>query len=86
MEALNSAGLSLEEYRWTRSRVYAALGMSLLEFDIPGVIADVKEGRQPATPAYPAREVPASSPAVRRLVEPHRKVLEENVGLAFFSL
>lgn len=86
VEALNRAGLSLEEYRWTRSRVYAALGMSVLEIDIAGIVADVKEGRQPATPAYPAREVLAGSPAVRRLVEPHRKVLEENVGLAFFGL
>ena len=86
VEALNRAGLSLEEYRWTRSRVYAALGMSVLEIDIAGIVADVKEGRQPATPAYPARAVLAGSPAVRRLVEPHRKVLEENVGLAFFGL
>jgi hypothetical protein len=86
VEALNRAGWSLDEYRWTRSRVYAALGMPLLEIDISGLIADVQEGRQPTTPGYSEREVPTSSPAVRRLVEPHRKVLEENVGLAFFGL
>jgi hypothetical protein len=86
VEALNRAGLSLDEYRWTRSRVYAALDMPLLEIDIPGMIAAAKEGRQPATPAYPVAEVPTGSPAVRRLVEPHRKTLEENVGLAFFGL
>jgi hypothetical protein len=86
VDALNRADLSLEEYRWTRSRVYAALGVPLLELDIPDIIADVKEGRQPATPAYQMTEGSAGSPAVRKLVEPHRKVLEENVGLAFFGL
>ena len=86
VEALNRVGVSLEEYRWTRSRVYAAIGMPLPELDIAGIIADVQEGRQPATQAYPATEVPAGSPTVRRLVEPHRKVLEQNVGMAFFGL
>jgi hypothetical protein len=78
--------LSLEEYRWTRSRVYAALGVPLVEIDVPGIIADVKEGRQPATPANQMTEGPTGSPAVRKLVEPHRRVLEDNVGLAFFGL
>jgi hypothetical protein len=86
VDALNRAGVSLAEYRWTRSRVYAALGVPLMEIDIPGILADVKEGRQPATPAYPMTEVPTGSPAVRRLVEPHRKMLEESVGLASFGL
>jgi hypothetical protein len=86
VDALNRAGLSLEEYRWTRSRVYAALGVPFMELDIPGIIADVQEGRQPATLAPLMTEVPTGSPAVRRLIEPHRKVLEENVGMAFFGL
>jgi hypothetical protein len=85
-EALNRAGSSLEEYRWTRSRAYAALGVPVLTVDISGIVADVTEGRQPALPAYPLAEVPAGSPAVRTTVEPHRKLLEENVGLAFFDL
>jgi hypothetical protein len=86
VEALNRAGVSLEEYRWTRSRAYAALGVPLLEIDIAGVLTDVTQGREPATPARPMTEVPTSSPAARRLVEPHRKALEDNVGLAFFGL
>jgi hypothetical protein len=86
VEALNRAGMSLEEYRWTRSQAYAALGVPLLEIDIAGIIADVKEGRQPATPAHELTVVPTGSPAARRLVEPHRKMLEENVVLAFFGL
>jgi hypothetical protein len=86
VDALNRAGMSLEEYRWVRSRVYAALEVPFMELDIPSIVAEVKEGRQAATPAYPMAEVPSGSPAVRKLVEPHRKMLEENVGLAFFGL
>lgn len=85
VEALNRAGLSLEEYRWTRSRVYAALDVPLAYVDIAGLVADMKEGRQPAMPADPA-EAAAGSPAVRKMIEPHRKVLEDNVGLAVFDL
>ena len=86
VDGLNRAGMSLGEYRWTRSQVYAALGVPFMEIDIPGIVADVKEGRQPAPRAYDRKDAPTSSPAVRRLVEPHRKMLEDNVGLAFFGL
>ncbi len=86
VDALSRAGLSLEEYRWTRSRVYASLGVPLLEVDVPGIIADVKESRQQSTPAYQVTEGSTGSPALRKLVDPHRTVLEDNVGLAFFGL
>ncbi len=86
VDALNRAGLSLEEYRWTRAQVYAALGMRLIDVDVARIIEDVKAGRQPAAAAYRITEDTTSSPAVQRLVEPHRKVLEANVGLAFFGL
>lgn len=86
VEALNRAGLSLAEYRWTRSRAYDALGMSLLDVDVSGIVADVMAGRQPRGPT--ARLTPASpaSPALRTRIEPHRKILEANIGLAFFGL
>jgi hypothetical protein len=86
VNALNRAGLSLEEYRWTRAQVYAALGVPLMELDVARIIEDVKEGRQVATPAYPMTVGPTASPAVQKLAEPHRKLLEANVGLAFFGL
>jgi hypothetical protein len=85
VDALNHAGLSLEEYRWTRSRAYAALDMSLLDVDVSGIIQDVKAGRTPQTPSR-LTEAPSASPALRTRVEPHRKALEANVGLAFFGL
>jgi hypothetical protein len=86
VDALNRAGLSLDEYRWIRSRAYGALGMSLLDVDLPGIVEDVKAGRRPATPA--TRMVAPSSPSPELLarVEPHRKALESNIGLAFFGL
>ena len=86
VDALNHAGLSLEEYRWTRSRAYAALDMSLLDVDVSGIIEDVKAGRQPQTPATRPAGAPAPSPALRTRVAPHRRALEANVGLAFFGL
>ena len=86
VDALNRAGLSLEEYRWTRSRAYAALGMSLMDVDVSRIIEDVKAGRQPDTPAYRLTPASTGSPLVRKIVEPHRKALEANVGLAFFGL
>lgn len=86
VDALNRAGLSLEEYRWTRSRAYAALGMPLLDVDVSGIVADVKAGRQPQNPTARLAETPSASPALRARVEPHRKDFEANVGLAFFGL
>lgn len=86
VDALNRAGLSLEEYRWTRSRVYAALGVPLPEMDISGVVAALKEGRPPSTSTRPVADSRPGSATVRKMVEPHRKTLEDNVGLAFFDL
>ena len=50
VSALNKAGLSLAEYRWIRTQTYAALGMSIGDFDVSQAIEDFKEGRQPASP------------------------------------
>jgi hypothetical protein len=86
VDALNRAGMSLEEYRWIRSRTYGALGMPLVEVDVSRVIEDVKAGRQPATLASPLTTTTPVSPALRTRVEPHRKDLEANIGLAFFGL
>src|SRR5919206_2262118 len=48
VDALNRAGLSMEEYRWTRSQVYAALGVPLMDLDVARIIEDAKEGCEPA--------------------------------------
>ena len=86
VDALNRAGLSLDEYRWIRSRAYGALGMSLLDVDVSRILEDVKAGRPPAVPATRTAAAPSASPELRARVEPHRKALESNIGLAFFGL
>ena len=86
VDALNRLGMSLDEYRWTRSQVYAALDVPFMEVDIPAIVAEVKAGYQPTPRAFDVKRAASASPAVRKMVEPHRKVLEDNVGLAFFGL
>ena len=86
VEALNTAGLSLDEYRWVRSRSYAAIGMPSMDFDIAQIVEDVRNGRTPAPPPAALHLGPAGSPAMQKLVEPHRKQLEQNAGMAFFGL
>ena len=85
VEALNDAGMSLDEYRWIRTQAYAALGIPLGEFDVSQVIDDIREGRQPRQPEGVV--VAPTGPEVNRtLVEPHRKTLEDNAALPFFGL
>ena len=84
--ALNDAGLSLDEYRWVRRQAYAGIGMPLMELDVAQIMADVKAGRTPAQPTPSLNLTPAAPPATAKLVEPHRKALEANAGLAFFGL
>jgi hypothetical protein len=84
--ALNDAGLSLDEYRWVRRQAYAGIGMPLMELDVAQIMADVKAGRTPEQPTPALNVTPAAPPATVKLVEPHRKTLEANAGLAFFGL
>jgi hypothetical protein len=84
--ALNDAGLSLDEYRWVRRQAYAGIGMPLMELDVAQIMADVKAGRTPAQPTPTLNLAPTAKPATVKLVEPHRKALEANAGLAFFGL
>jgi hypothetical protein len=84
--ALNDAGLSLDEYRWVRRQAYAGIGMPLMELDVGQILADVKAGRAPEQPTPTLNLTPTAPPATVKLVEPHRKALEANAGLAFFGL
>ena len=84
--ALNDAGLSLEEYRWVRRQAYAAIGMPLMEIDVGRIVEDMKQGRTPEQPTPAMNIEPTGQPATIKLVEPHRKTLEANAGLAFFGL
>ena len=86
VNALDDAGFSLDEYRWVRAHVYAALGVPLMAIDVSQIIAEVQNGGTPATPTAAVRLGPSGSPKTRKLVEPYRKALEDYAALAFFGL
>jgi hypothetical protein len=86
VNALNQAGFSLDEYRWVRSQVYAALGVPLMELDVSRIIAEVQNGRTPETPVVSVQLGPSGSPKTRKLVQPYRKPLEAYAALAVIGL
>ena len=87
VEALNARHLSLNEYRWIQQEAYAAIGMPFADMDIARVIQDVQSGRDPGqSSTHAPKEIPAASEKNKALVEPHRKLLEENASLSFLGL
>lgn len=88
IDALNDAGLSLEEYRWVRNQAYAAVGIPIVDLDVSKLVSSISSGQQ-------AEEVPGqiggsfgpSGPEEnQKLVEPVKKQLESNAALASFGL
>ena len=88
VEALNVRHLSMAEYRWIRKQAYAAIGLPVMDVDLARIIDDAKAGRTTALKEMPMNMVggPSGPEQNRKLVEPHHKVLEDNVALAFLSL
>jgi hypothetical protein len=86
VEALNSRNLSLSEYRWIQQQAYAAIGVPFMDMDISRAIDDVQAGRSPGKTGHVAPEIPGASDENKALVEPHRKLLEDNASLSFLGL
>jgi hypothetical protein len=89
VQALNDANFSLEEYDWVRRQVYAAAGLPFVDMDVSAFIQDLQQGE--VSPEAGRAHVdgalePAGPESNRDLVEPHRKLLEDNAALAFFGL
>jgi hypothetical protein len=88
VDALNEAGLSLDEYRWIRSAAYGALDIPFMDVDFGRIAEQVRKAGSQVTPnvlvggAF-AGKGPASN---LRLVEKYRKQLEDYVPLASFGL
>jgi hypothetical protein len=87
VEALNAAGLSLEEYRWIREQAYRALGKAFVDLDIAKFIEDAKRGITPEAVGALRGALEPGGPVINReRVERFKKILEENLALASFGL
>lgn len=87
IDALNTAGLSLDEYRWIRDQAYRALGMAFVDLDLAKIVDDVRRGVTSQEPGRLSGSVEPTGPGSNRTrVERIRKQLEQNVALASFGL
>lgn len=86
VDALNARNLSLSEYRWIQQQAYSAIGVPFTDMDVSQVIEDVQAGRSPGQTGHVVRDVPGASDKNKAIVEPHRKLLEENASLSFLGL
>ncbi len=89
VEALNQAGLSLEEYKWIREQAYRAAGVPFVDFDITRFAAQIQSGTPPTVdqPGQLRGSLGPTGPeANQKLTAPFKKQLEDNVALASFGL
>lgn len=87
IDALNDAGLSLEEYRWIRDQAYQALGLPFMDFDVEKFAEQIKSGSPNIQPGQVRGAIGESGPEVnRKLIEKYKKILEDNLSLASFGL
>lgn len=87
IEALNAAGLSLDEYRWIRDQAYRALGQPFVDLDIAKIVDEARRGISSETAGQLRGAIgPAGPQSNRALIERFKKQLEENLALASFGL
>lgn len=86
VEALNDAGMSLDEYRWIRRASYRALGVPFVDMDVSLVSERMRNGQTAGTLDFNAPVGDKGPEANVKLVEKHRKVLEDYMVLAQFGL
>src|SRR5690606_29049623 len=87
VDALNSAGLSLEEYRWIRHQAYRALGMPFVDLDFAKIVEETQNGGMSDSPGRLLGAIAPEGPEANRTrIEKFRKQLEANLPLATFGL
>jgi len=87
VEALNSAGLSVDEYRWIRDQAYRALGQPFVDLDISKLVDEARRGVKSGALGQVRGSVgPAGPESNRTRVEAVKKQLQDNLALASFGL
>lgn len=88
VDALNAAELSLDEYRWIRDHAYRALGTPYMDFDVGKIVEQIRSGSSTNIEPGQIRGSlgPAGPESNRKLIEPFKKQLEDNLALAAFGL
>ena len=86
IEALNAAGLSLDEYRWIRDQAYRALGQPFVDLDIAKIVDEARRGITQTAGELRGSMGPSGPESNRALIERFKKQLEENLALASFGL
>jgi hypothetical protein len=87
VEALNQSNFSLQEYEWTRQRIYEAAGLPI-DMNIARLIREVSEGKLPSGDKFSSSAVtPMTVPEKNRmLVTPYAKELVDRAVLVAFGL
>jgi len=87
VDALNSVDMSLAEYKWIREQTYRALGVPYMDFDVSKIVEHIRSGRGNVEPGQIGGAIGPSGPENnRKIIEPFKKRLEENLPLASFGL
>ncbi|MGH9411164.1 MAG: hypothetical protein ACRD1V_17110 [Vicinamibacterales bacterium] len=84
--ALNDAGLSMDEYRWIRSRVYQALNVPFVAIDFAQIAEQTKAGVPTGDAMFANAYTGPVSPGTATLVEKFREKLMDNLPMATFGL
>ncbi len=87
IEALNTAGLSLDEYRWIREQAYRGVGMPFVDLDIGKLVDEARRGvTSPESGRLLGAIEPAGPESNRIRLGRVKKQLEQNIALASFGL
>jgi hypothetical protein len=87
VDALNQAGISMSEYRWVRAQAYRSLGIPFVDVDFSRIAAQVQSSGKVTAEMPPVGVPMTSGPAATvKLLEPHRKQLEDYIPLVAFGL
>jgi hypothetical protein len=85
VEGLNQEGLSVSEYEWIRTQVYAAVGIVAAGFDVKKLAEQAKAGNVQALSGAETEPLPEVPEKNKVLVAPYEKQLKEWAPFAFFG-